>query len=272
MCRIPQVSPVRTGTVNPVGRLPKGVLRRARPASWTSAQVSAPSRRHRVAGPRHSTTVDGTPSQVPPSSTRRVGSASPSATTTASAVVAGGCPWRLALVTASGPSRSHSSTTTGWSGRRTPTVWRAGRWASEVGGEPRPGDDHECQRPGPETVGEVPRRRLQMAGHQLHLVPSRPPGSAGARPAGRPFEGEQPLHRLRLGGIDCQPVDGVGRDGHHRSPGQGPGGLPASAPGSAASGEHRGHRRATSIRSRPARSRPVPTWENPARRAASMAP
>ena len=37
----------------------------------------------------------------------------------------------VALVTARGPNSSHRATTTGWSGQRTPTVWRA------AGGPPR---------------------------------------------------------------------------------------------------------------------------------------
>ena len=42
----------------------------------------------------------------------------------AAAVVAVGCPCRLALVTASGPTRSAKARTKSWAGQRTPTVAR----------------------------------------------------------------------------------------------------------------------------------------------------
>ena len=59
------------------------------------------------AGPRHDTTVDGVPSQIPPSITTCT--ESENAARTSAAVVRGASRWRLALVTASGPLRESLS-------------------------------------------------------------------------------------------------------------------------------------------------------------------
>ncbi len=170
--------------------------------------------------PLHSTTEDGTPSQVPPSRMTAGWSAAAHAAATAPAVVAGSSPCRLALVTARGPSIPQRATTTGWSGRRTPTVRRAGAGPPRSAVNDGRRSTTSVRGPGQNRSASASAAALHAPGDQVHLF------GAGHEDRDRDVGGsalqpEQQVDRVRLRRIDRQPVDGVGRDGHHRSPGQG---------------------------------------------------
>src|SRR5215469_1743426 len=77
-------------------------------SAWRiSPRLTGPSRSTAGSSPDKETTVDGAASRAPPSITSREGKTDASA----AALVVGGSPWRLALVTASGPVVAHSRRT-----------------------------------------------------------------------------------------------------------------------------------------------------------------
>src|ERR1700722_18977835 len=87
----------------------------------TSAHGTPPSRRHRTGRVVQSTTVDAAPPQRPPSTASAGAGGDAKDPTSSSTLVADGAPWRLALVTASGPSAAHNALSTRCPGHRRPT-------------------------------------------------------------------------------------------------------------------------------------------------------